>query len=91
MNAPALTVVAGSSAVIAQLREQFSEAGIKTQLLNVSHAFHSPLMQPIIAAFAKTAATITYHRPQLTFISTLTGEVENEALATPDYWTQHIL
>lgn len=91
VNAPALTVVAGSTAVIAQLREQFSEAGIKTQLLNVSHAFHSPLMQPVIDAFTEAAATLTYHRPQLTFISTLTGEVEQDAVAKPDYWVQHIL
>jgi len=91
VNAPALSVVAGSTAVIAQLREQFSEAGIKTQLLNVSHAFHSPLMQPVIAAFTAAAAKVSFHRPQLTFISTLTGEAEREAIATPDYWIQHIL
>ncbi len=72
--------------VIANLEAQ----GIQTKQLNVSHAFHSPLMEPMLAEFAKVARQVTYSTPQIELISNLTGESINTEIATPEYWCRHI-
>ena len=64
---------------------------IKTQLLNVSHAFHSLFMQPIVEEFKKAAKTINYSLPEIPIVSNITGELANETISTPAYWTDHIL
>ncbi len=66
-------------------------ATIRTQPLTVSHAFHSPLMQPMMAAFEQVARRITYHSPRLAVISNLTGTVAGEEIATAEYWCRHVL
>ncbi len=91
INGPKLTVIAGAAAGVQQVAAHFTAAGIRTKTLQVSHAFHSPLMQPMVAAFKEAADTVTYHKPNIKFISNLNGEVMHDALATPEYWTQHIL
>ena len=63
---------------------------IKTKSLQVSHAFHSPLMEPMLENFAKVAQEITYHQPQISLISNLTGEQVTSEIATPQYWVNHI-
>ncbi len=68
-----------------------TNAVIRTQPLTVSHAFHSPLMQPMMAAFEQVARRITYHLPRLAVISNLTGTVAGEEIATAEYWCRHVL
>jgi acyl transferase domain-containing protein len=48
--------------------------GIQSRKLNVSHAFHSPLMEPMVDAFAEVARTITYHPPRIPIISKHHGQ-----------------
>ncbi|HAZ48487.1 MAG TPA: short-chain dehydrogenase [Cyanobacteria bacterium UBA11369] len=64
--------------------------GIKTKKLNVSHAFHSPLMEPMLADFHRVAAEISYSLPQIKLISNLTGEIATAEIATPEYWCRHV-
>jgi malonyl CoA-acyl carrier protein transacylase len=71
---------------IASLRAE----GIKTKKLNVSHAFHSPLMEPMLAAFKQVAAGVTFSSPHIKLVSNLTGEFVNTEVTNPDYWCQHI-
>ncbi len=66
-------------------------AMLRTQPLTVSHAFHSPLMQPMMAAFEQVARRITYHPPRLAVISNLTGTGAGAEITTPDYWCRHVL
>lgn len=68
------TVISGKTAVIEDLVSQLESQGIKTKYLQVSHGFHSPLMQPMLADFAQVAQEITYSSPQIDLISNVTGE-----------------
>ena len=88
----------GSHIVLSGLRNEIDRVskelelrGIKTQRLNVSHAFHSALMQPMVEEFKAVARSINYSLPQIPLVSNLTGELADETIATADYWVEHIL
>ena len=91
VNGPESVVVSGDRNALDAVRAQLTALGIKSVALTVSHAFHSPLMQPILAEFAQVAKTVTFAAPQRTLISNVTGEPIGAEMATPDYWCQHIL
>ena len=84
-------VLSGLKNDIERIRQQLESFSIKTKLLEVSHAFHSPLMQPMIEAFKVVAESINYSSPKIPIISNLTGELADETIATADYWIKHIL
>ncbi|NUU25948.1 MAG: acyltransferase domain-containing protein, partial [Streptomycetaceae bacterium] len=91
LNSPANTVLSGPDVDIARLEEVLRQDGIKTRRLTVSHAFHSPLMAPVLDEFRAVAETLTYHPPTIPIVSTLTGETAiPEQLADPDYLTRHL-
>jgi acyl transferase domain-containing protein/surfactin synthase thioesterase subunit/SAM-dependent methyltransferase/acyl carrier protein len=84
-------VISGDRELVFQLSQKFEYQGIQTTPLRVSHAFHSPLMEPIIEEFKAIAESITYHPPKIPIISNLTGKLSTSDIATPDYWCTHIL
>jgi acyl transferase domain-containing protein/acyl-CoA synthetase (AMP-forming)/AMP-acid ligase II/acyl carrier protein len=84
-------VLSGLKSEIARLAQQLEHLSIKTKLLEVSHAFHSPLMQPMIEEFKIVAESINYTLPKIPIISNLTGELADRTIATADYWIEHIL
>ncbi len=84
-------VLSGLKEDIDSLAEELESLDIKTQLLNVSHGFHSPLMQPMIKDFKTVADTVNYSIPKTPVISNITGELADENIATADYWIEHIL
>lgn len=90
INGPQSVVIAGENQAIQAVAEQFAAAGVKTQALTVSHAFHSPLMEPMLADFAEVANSITYHPPRLGMISNVTGQLVGQEMSTPDYWVKHV-
>ncbi|OKH17705.1 beta-ketoacyl synthase [Hydrococcus rivularis NIES-593] len=83
-------VISGKRQAIERIVSKLQAEGIETKQLNVSHAFHSPLMEPILAQFETVARQITYSPPQITLISNLTGRAINSEIATPEYWCRHI-
>lgn len=88
-NTPKQTVVSGDLDAIEGLRAYFSERGRKSSMLRVSHAFHSHHVSAILADFQRVAETVTFHPPQLDFVSTLTGQLANfHQLKEPGYWVQ---
>jgi acyl transferase domain-containing protein/acyl carrier protein len=91
INSPSNTVISGETAAIAQLVEHFAAQGISTQPLAVSHAFHSPLMQPMIAEFERVASTVQYSAPKLELIANVTGDRIQSEIATAEYWCRQIL
>ena len=90
VNATDVTVVSGALSAMAQFIADCQAQELETRPLVVSHGFHSPLMEPVLADFAAVAATVQYHEPTVTFVSALTGQPERKALTRPDYWVAHV-
>lgn len=90
VNGPQSIVVSGQHQAIEQVIATLQSEGIKTKKLNVSHAFHSPLMEPMLAEFEQVAAKVNYASPQLKLISNVTGTIATEEIATPEYWCRHV-
>lgn len=88
INAPELVVIAGAPEAIQAISQQLTLNGIENQALKVSHAFHSPLMEPMLDAFEGIARQVQYHAPRIPLISCVDGQVLAEA---PDahYWRTH--
>jgi acyl transferase domain-containing protein/acyl carrier protein len=87
VNGPASVVLSGVEAVVGELADRFVEQGVRTRRLNVSHAFHSPLMAPMLAEFAAVLSELSFTPPSLDIVSTV--EIGAD-LATADYWIRHI-
>ncbi|MEO1349006.1 MAG: type I polyketide synthase [Cyanobacteria bacterium J06635_15] len=90
INGPKNIVMSGRCQAIEAITAQFNDRGIKTKKLQVSHAFHSPLMVPMLDEFRQVAAGIKFTPPQVQLISTVTGKIAPAAIATPDYWIDHV-
>ena len=89
-NSPQNIVVSGKSQGIAQVVANLEVQGIEFRKLRVSHAFHSPLMEPMLADFAQVANEVAFSSPQIDLISNVTGKLVTEEIATPEYWCRHI-
>jgi amino acid adenylation domain-containing protein/thioester reductase-like protein len=88
-NTPSQTIASGDADAITQLASVFANRGRKTKILDVSHAFHSHHMDSILSEFRSVAQTMTFMKPKLPIISTLTGKLaEPGQLETPRYWVQ---
>ncbi|MGV9457304.1 SDR family NAD(P)-dependent oxidoreductase, partial [Streptomyces sp. NPDC003635] len=90
VNGPASVVLSGPAAEIEAVRERFTAAGVKTRRLKVSHAFHSSLMEPMLAEFEQIASGVAYQRPRIPVVSNVSGRVAGEELQTPAYWVRHV-
>ncbi|MXN82708.1 amino acid adenylation domain-containing protein [Burkholderia sp. 4812] len=88
VNGPASIVISGRRARIAMLVDAFAAQEIRSVLLNTSHAFHSPLVEPMLDSFQAAAKTVRAARPAIPFYSNLTGAVMDEA-PTDAYWRRH--
>jgi acyl transferase domain-containing protein/acyl-CoA synthetase (AMP-forming)/AMP-acid ligase II/NADPH:quinone reductase-like Zn-dependent oxidoreductase/acyl carrier protein/ubiquinone/menaquinone biosynthesis C-methylase UbiE len=90
INEPHNVVVSGRHEALAAVAAVFAGRGVKTTPLAVSHAFHSPLVEPILDRFLEVARTVRFSPPVLPVISNLTGEPAGSEIATPEYWRDHI-
>ncbi|GFE70236.1 hypothetical protein CFPU101_28460 [Chroococcus sp. FPU101] len=84
-------VISGTRETVEKVTQSFRERNIKTRKLQVSHAFHSPLMRPILADFEKVAQEINYNQPRIEIISNLTGKQVTTEITKPEYWVNHII
>ncbi|NCS01264.1 MAG: acyltransferase domain-containing protein [Microcystis aeruginosa G13-11] len=89
INSSENIVISGDQEAINQIKADLESQSLEVRLLQVSHAFHSGMMQPILAEFKAIAAKISYKTPQLDWISTVTGEEISQAV-TDDYWCQQV-
>ncbi|WP_394846828.1 SDR family NAD(P)-dependent oxidoreductase [Pendulispora brunnea] len=91
INAPQSIVVAGDEEPVLDLARHFEALGRKTSRLRVSHAFHSPRIDPMLDDFRRVAETLSYQPPRIPIVSNLTGRrAETHDIASPDYWVRHV-
>jgi myxalamid-type polyketide synthase MxaB len=90
VNGPNDVVISGHSRAVESIAEVLKDQGVAVQRLNVSHAFHSPLMEPMLREFASIVKTIPLCAPRITLISNVTGREAGEEIAQADYWVRHI-
>ena len=93
LNAPDQTVISGDRAAVREACERLqAEHGVGNRgLLDVSHAFHSPLMRPILEPLRAVAGAIAYRRADIEIISNVTGASAGDAMTTAAYWVDHVL
>ncbi|MEU1287504.1 beta-ketoacyl synthase N-terminal-like domain-containing protein, partial [Kitasatospora sp. NPDC005856] len=91
VNGPTSVVVSGPVETVEEFAAEWAAQGRKTSRLTVSHAFHSALMEPMLAEFAAVLAELTFSEPRIPIVSDLTGEIaEPGQLTTPDYWVRQV-
>ncbi|MFT5375678.1 MAG: acyl transferase domain-containing protein/acyl-CoA synthetase (AMP-forming)/AMP-acid ligase II [Candidatus Latescibacterota bacterium] len=89
INGPTSAVLSGEQRALQALVVGFEKEGIETTVLNVSHAFHSPLMDPVLQAFGEVAEQVVFSPPQIDLVANLNGARTAE-MATSAYWVEHI-
>ncbi|WP_433598099.1 type I polyketide synthase [Nocardia sp. CA-135953] len=89
INSPTATLIAGTVAAVDELESDLCTAGFRVKRLNVSHAFHSAAIQPVLDRLGTALGTITPAPARIPVIADPTGELADEGYATAEYWTQH--
>nr|ATY46587.1 polyketide synthase [Micromonospora sp. HK160111] len=91
VNGPRAVVVSGTEQAVTEVAAAGAAAGWRTKRLTVSHAFHSPLVEPMLDEFRHVARGLDYRSPGISVVSTLTGDVvAPERITSADYWVEHV-
>ncbi|MFC0041222.1 type I polyketide synthase [Actinomadura rayongensis] len=91
VNGPAAVVLSGDETVIAEIEESLRAEGRRVKRLTVSHAFHSPLMDPMLAEFQNALKGIAFDRPAIPLVSAVTGRLADpDEIGSADYWVRHV-
>ena len=92
LNGPQNTVLSGAANTIDVLETQLIGEGFRCQRLLVSHAFHSPMMQPMVSAFREAIQALTFKPGEILMISNLGGvRIEPGETLDANYWCDHVL
>lgn len=85
-------VLSGTRENIAVVKEKLAQTGISAISLQTSHAFHSPMMEPVIVPFKAALAQVKMNTPEIPFVSNVSGKIITaEQAVSPDYWCEHLL
>lgn len=90
VNGPGSVVISGVEAIALEVAQLFADRGVRTKRLEVSHAFHSPLMDPMLGEFRKVAESIRYRAPTIPMVSNVTGGLATDELTCAEYWVRHV-
>ncbi len=91
VNGRTQCVVAGRTEAVAAFERALVTQGVACKALRTSHAFHSPMMDPILAAFGAELGRVTLRPPAIRCLSNLTGTWLTDRDATdPGYWIRHL-
>jgi len=89
VNGPQSVVVSGAIAAVEQIAQLATAAGRRSKELEVSHAFHSPLMQPILPELEEVAASLRVSAGEIPVLSNVTGDFLGDAIPAK-YWSSHV-
>ncbi|MBO3679553.1 type I polyketide synthase [Streptomyces sp. NEAU-YJ-81] len=91
VNGPTSVVIAGDEAAAVEIAERWAEQGRKTRRLRVSHAFHSPRMDAMLADFRKVVEGLSFAPPSIALVSNVTGKSAGaDEVCSPEYWVRHV-
>jgi acyl transferase domain-containing protein/NADPH:quinone reductase-like Zn-dependent oxidoreductase/SAM-dependent methyltransferase len=91
VNGPENTVISGKRDHVHQILKKLESQGIGSKRLAVSHAFHSPLMEPILDDFAQVASEVRFAEPRIGIVSNASGRIESgKFYSSPNYWRRHV-
>jgi len=91
VNGRESAVISGDANALAEIERALSAQGISNRRLAVAYGYHSPLMDPILDAWERFVSKITFSRPRLSLVSTLTGSLATyEEMSRPEYWRRHL-
>jgi len=89
-NGPRQVVLSGEADEIRSLAAELEADGALVHWLTVSHAFHSHRMEPMMAEYVRTCEEVTFSRPRLPIISSVTGRLASDEICTPEYWCRQV-
>ena len=90
INGAGNIVLSGDPTRLDAVLGRLAARGVAAERLVVSHAFHSPLIDPMLDEFERAASTLTYSMPRLRVVSNLTGEVARGEMGSAEYWRRHV-
>ncbi|HLZ53792.1 MAG TPA: condensation domain-containing protein, partial [Verrucomicrobiae bacterium] len=91
VNAPSLCVISGPADAVETVRRALTERGVASTLLQTSHAFHSPMMEPVLQPFAGLVGKLRLNAPKIPFISNVTGQwILDQEATDANYWAKHL-
>ncbi|MGW2014045.1 type I polyketide synthase [Streptomyces sp. NPDC001927] len=91
VNGPRSLVLSGAEAGVTDAAARLAAEGGRTRRLRVSHAFHSPLMEPMLAEFRSVVAGLEFRTPTVPVVSALTGRpLTADDVRSPDHWARHV-
>jgi acyl transferase domain-containing protein len=90
VNAPNSVVISGAAGPVDAMAEALAERGTRVRRLAVSHAFHSALMEPMLAEFARLVAQVKAARPRIELVSNVSGQVAGPGYGSAQYWVEHV-
>ncbi|NUP41902.1 MAG: SDR family NAD(P)-dependent oxidoreductase, partial [Streptomyces sp.] len=90
LNGPRSVVISGVRETVLAVAAGFEARGRRTVRLRVAHAFHSPLVEPMLDDFRRLAGTLAFRPPRIPVVSAVTGRpAEAAELCSPEYWVRH--
>ncbi|HEV3288430.1 MAG TPA: beta-ketoacyl synthase N-terminal-like domain-containing protein, partial [Streptosporangiaceae bacterium] len=88
VNGPRSVVVSGEAGSVAEAGRFWRGQGVRVRRLRTSHAFHSPLVEPMLAGLGEVAAGLSFQEPQVPVVCSVTGQPDAELMGTPGYWVR---
>jgi acyl transferase domain-containing protein/acyl carrier protein len=91
VNAPKLCVVSGPTPAVERLEADLRNCGLEPVRLHTSHAFHSKMMEPVLAEFAQCVSGLKLDAPGLPYVSNVSGTwITGQQTTDPQYWVRHL-